>query len=320
MVLPTFKFAHEVYVLTPSQITGDKHHHQDFFADLHSAHNVKLLLAYSVATLAVMALLVWLKTKRPLQKLGQMIDKAGRFAPDIIRVVFGLSLILSAKHNALFGPELPLSSFPQGAFIKWALYIFGSLLILGLATRIISILAIVVYVAAFWSRGWYMLTYINYFGEALALVLVPFQAFSVDGLINRFRRLPGKFTKPNFALPATRIFFGFSLLYAAINIKVLNPSVSLDVVQRYRLTDYFHFDPIMIVFGAAMVEILIAVLYMAGLLQRVNTVVFITFITLSLFYFKESVWPHYMLIGLAIGIFLDKPDRFSLDRRLFKNK
>jgi hypothetical protein len=58
-------------------------------------------------------------------------------------------------------------------------------------------------------------------------------------------------------------------------------------------------------------------LYMAGLLQRFTTVIFLLFMSLSLMFFKESVWPHYLLIALGIGIFLHKPDMWAADGHLF---
>ncbi len=316
--LPAFRFAHEVYVLSPTQVTADRQTHLDFFSPLHSSHNLKIFLLYSLITLAAMAVLIWLKTMRPVQKLGAFIDRAGLWAPDLIRVVFGLSLIFSGLHNALFGPELPLDSFPHGAVLRIILFVLGAGITLGIFTRILSLLSIVVWAYAFTSRGWYMLTYTNYLGEALALILVAYQSFSLDRLVHKLRKSKARFTSPELALPATRILFGFALLYAAFNIKVFNPDVSLDVVNRYHLTNYFHFDPMMIVFGAALVEILIALLFMFGLLQRVNSLVFIAFIGSSLAYFKEAVWPHYLLFALAIGIFLDRPDKYALDRYVAK--
>ena len=35
-------------------------------------------------------------------------------------------------------------------------------------------------------------------------------------------------------------------------------------------------------------------------------------------FFKEDVWPHYLLIALAVGIFLHKPDQLTMDKKLIK--
>lgn len=315
--LPSLRFAHEVYVLSPQEVAADKHRHIDFFAPLHSGHDVRIIILYTLILLAVIGFFVWLKTKRPIQKLGALIDKAGLWAPDLIRVVFGLSLVFSALHNALYGPELPLSSFPHGQLLRPILFILGGGIVAGIFTRLLSLLSIVIFVFAFWDKGWYMLTYTNYLGEALALILVTYQSFSLDRLRHRGgKKDSARFTIPELALPATRTLFGFALLFTAFNIKVASPAVSLDVVERYHLTKFFHFDPMMVVLGATLVELLIALFFIIGFMQRINSLVFITFIGLSLAYFKEAVWPHYLLFALAIGIFLDRPDSYTVDRWL----
>ena len=108
-----------------------------------------------------------------------------------------------------------------------------------------------------------------------------YQSFSLDRLLHKLwggKTRAAWLTKPDLALPATRILFGFALLFTAINIKYVNTAVSLDVVNRYHLTKYFHFDPLMVVFGATMVELAIALLYMLGFMQRINSLVLITLI------------------------------------------
>jgi len=315
-----FRFAHEVYVLSPGQITHDKTGAQpNVWHVLTTGHNLRTLILFSILTAASLCLALWLKSKQPFQKIGRLIDKATPIAPDVIRIAFGLSLIVSATKHSLFGPELPLDSFPPAGLIRPGLLILGVALTLGVFTRYFGLLAIGLWLFALASKGWYILTYANYLGEAIAVVLLPVQTISLDHLITRIRRVKLKRPRYNkYSMPAARLLFGFSLLYAAINVKFVTPALSLDVVNHYHLTHYFPFDPLFVVLGAGLVECMIAVLYMLGLLQRLNTILFLSFLTLSLLYFKESVWPHYLLIALGLGIFLHKPDVLALDGRLFK--
>jgi uncharacterized membrane protein YphA (DoxX/SURF4 family) len=311
-------FAHEVYVLTPLQIEQDQNlSSPNVWQALSSGSNLWTLIIGVVVALVVLSLMLWLKSTKPFGKLGKFIDKATYFAPDLIRVAFGMSLLLSASHHSLFGPELPLSSFPLQGFSSSILIILGVSLTVGIFSKLMSIAAIVLFCLAFTFEGWYMLTYINYLGEAIAVLLLPIQNLSLDRLIARFRH--SKVSKSQFqdySLPVARILFGLSIIYAAVNVKFVTSSLSVDVVNRYHLTNYFHFDPLMIVLGAGLVEVLIGLLYVFGLLQRFNTVFFLVFLTLSLLFFKEDIWPHYLLIALALGIFLHKPDRLTLDSKL----
>ncbi len=316
------RFAHEVYVLSPNEISKDEHqNYVSVFDSLKNSSNVRALVIIGILSLFCFGVALFLKSTKPLKRLGSLIDRSTIIAPDIIRVAFGLSLLISAKHKAIFGPEIPLSSIGNEHFLTIALVVIGAALTLGLLTRVFAWAAIVLYCYLFFARGWYALTYINYFGEAVAVALLPVQSFSLDRLANKFRGVkPPKFKHERFSMPATRIFFGLSLLYAAINIKFATTSLSLDVVNHYDLTRYFHFDPLFVVLGAGLVECSIALLYITGLLRRLNSLLFLGFIITSLLFFKEAVWPHYMLIATAVGIFLHRADDLSLDARLFSTK
>lgn len=315
-------FAHEVYVLTPGQINQDAQQQSpNVWQALNNSHNLKLFILGVLIAPVLFALVMWLKSTEPFQKLGKLINKATFFAPDIIRVAFGVSLMLSASHHSLFGPELPLNNFPVHSVLGPILVVVGAGLLVGIFSKILSAAAILLFCFAFASQGWYMLTYINYLGEAIAVLLLPVQNFSLDKLISKVRRT--SISKPRFesySLPAARLLFGFSIIYAAINVKFVSAGLSLDVVNRYHLTNYFPFDPLFIVLGAGLIEVLIGLLYMLGLLQRLNTVIFLIFLTLSLAFFKEDVWPHYLLIALALGTFLHKPDIWALDGRKLRYK
>lgn len=318
-MLITPRFAHEVYVLTPQQISHDKHEYSpNVFHTLSNSHNLHLFIAISLLALIILGFALFLKSTKPFRKLGKLIDRTTIIAPDIIRIAFGVSLIISAKNNAVFGPELPLPSFPLAGLLRIALVVIGITLTLGIFIRLFSWLAILLWVFVFATKGWYILTYTNYLGEAIAVVLLSVQTLSFDSLIARLRHI--KVTRPKFeqySMPVARLLFGFSILYAAINVKFVASALSLDVVNRYHLTHYLPFDPLFVVLGAGLIECLIAVLFLLGLLQRFNTVFFLMFLALSLLFFKESVWPHYLLIALSIGIFLHKPDMWTLDRHLF---
>lgn len=315
-------FAHEVYVLTPQQITeGNSDVSTNVLNALSSPHNLRLLLGYSLISLVVLGLLLLFKSRPQVQKLGKTIDKATIIAPDIIRIAFGASLIFSALHGAIFGPELPLSNFPLSGVFRIGLLVIGIAITLGLFTRVFAWLAILVWVAVLVRTGWYALTYVNYLGEAIAVALLPIQLLTVDSLLARIKNKKSRKLKyQQYSMPIARLLFGFSLLYAAINVKFAAPMLTLDVVNNYHLTSYFPFEPLFIVLGAFLVECLIALLFMAGLLRRVNAVVFLVFLIASLLFFKEAVWPHYILIATAIGIFLHKPDKWALDTYLFNGK
>jgi uncharacterized membrane protein YphA (DoxX/SURF4 family) len=161
-----------------------------------------------------------------------------------------------------------------------------------------------------------MLTYANYLGEAIAIYLLPYQHMSIDFLFTKKRTQAKRMKFERYSMPIARVLFGFSLLYTALTVKFMDTALSLDVVNHYNLTRFFPFDPLFVVLGAALIELLVSLLIITGFLQRFTSVLFLAVMTLSLIFFKESVWPHYLLIGLGVGVFLHRPDVWSLDTRL----
>lgn len=312
-------FAHEVYVLTPSEVSAAEQAPKVNILDaLSSANNVKTFVFCGGAITALMVLALFLKTLPIFKSLGKRLDQATAFAPDVIRIVFGVSLLFSARHQAVFGPELPAGQFSFSEIIVPFLYFSGLSLILGIRIRLLGILTALFWLFTFFDRGFYMLNYAHYLGESLALILFWRQKFSLDRLISRAKIK--KLAYEEWSMPVARILFGFSILYAAINVKFVTAALSLDVAQQYELTRYFHLDPLFIVLGAALTESLIAILFMLGLLRRLNASIFIIFLVISILFFKESVWPHYLLLGLAAGIFLHKADRLALDNYIPRRK
>lgn len=317
-----FKFAHEVYVLTPQKIAEKWDQKLSLWQTLSSFGNMSRFLIGSFIILGLLSLVLFLKTRNTFKRIGRFIDRATVFAPDVIRVAFGVSLIMSGLEKSLYGPELPLELFPASFFLKPLLIISGIALIVGWLNRWFAMAMAGLWALSFADQGWYMLNYINYFGEAVAVMLLPAQTLSVDGWLAKKNKVKLKrFVLPaDYYLSVARILFGFSIIFAAIQVKVAHTALSYEVVNQYHLTQYFQFDPLFVVLGAALIESLIGILYIFGLMIRFNTIVFLIFLTLSITFFKESVWPHYLLIGLGIGIFLHRPDNFTLDKYLFAKR
>ena len=103
-----FKFAHEVYVLTPQKIAEKWDQKLSLWQTLSSFGNMSRFLIGSFIILGLLSLVLFLKTRNTFKRIGRFIDRATVFAPDVIRVAFGVSLIMSGLEKSLYGPELPL--------------------------------------------------------------------------------------------------------------------------------------------------------------------------------------------------------------------
>lgn len=223
-------------------------------------------------------------------------------AAMVARVTLGLCLVASASNHALFGPELPLSTLEGGSkIIEILMYTAGILLVLGVYTRVAAALTLLVIAAGVVVHGWYMLTYTNYLGEALlALFLLP-RSVKWEAL----------------AFLLLRVSFGVSVAFGALYAKFLHSNLALSTIAQYNLTNYFPFDPLFIVLGACIIEVLMGIFFIIGFEIRHTALFFMFWITLSLFYFGEAVWPHLILVGVNAALFMYGYDKYTLHGRLF---
>ncbi|HSX25180.1 MAG TPA: DoxX family membrane protein, partial [Candidatus Andersenbacteria bacterium] len=117
-----------------------------------------------------------------------------------------------------------------------------------------------------------------------------------------------------------RILFGTALIYASMYAKFLHSDLALDTVNDYHLTQFFPFTPLFLVLGAFLIETLIGLAFMLGFAIRFFALFFLTFLTMSILFFGESVWPHAILFGVAIVLFFHGYDKFTVWGRNGKNE
>ena len=237
--------------------------------------------------------------------------------------------MISASSNALFGPELPLSHIwgSSGPFVQIALYSIGMAIAFGLFTRVCSFLALVLFTLAVSVYGWYMLTYINYVGEIVVTLILGGGMLSID------HRMSSKSLRSHtiairkffahiepYAFLVLRVLFGLAIIYASWYAKIVHSNLALDVVADYHLTNYFHFSPLFLVLGAAIVETVIGIFIMFGLEVRFAALVFLGFLTMSIGFFGEVVWPHLVLYGINLVLIFHGYDRYTLEGHFFKKR
>jgi uncharacterized membrane protein YphA (DoxX/SURF4 family) len=117
-----------------------------------------------------------------------------------------------------------------------------------------------------------------------------------------------------------RLFFGVSLVYSSLYAKFFHSNLALATINEYHLTDIFPFPPMFFLLGALLIEIMIGAFFIIGFEVRFTSIFFMIFLILSLLYFKEDVWPHFILIGTNLAIFLHGYDKYTLERFMLKKK
>lgn len=319
LFFPVASFAHEVYVLPWEEVeVGLRDTTVNPFAALLDPGNVKTAIIISIGISAALIIAFVLQRTRFFRSVAQKLEKLHPIGLLLVRVAVAASLISSAYHNSFFGPEIPLSIFPYPALIQAILYGLGGLLLVGLFTEVAAVLALCVFLLAVFKLHSYMLIYFTYVGELVALAMFGSRYFSLDKLFFGFKKAWARFQK--YEVVIVRVAYGFGLVYAAVTVKFMHAILTLDVVRDYNLTQFyllFPHDPLLVVLGAGLSEITIGLFIIFGFEMRLTVLVSLFYITLSLLFFRELVWPHYILYGISFYL-LFAPSSYNLDSWLHK--
>ncbi len=318
--------AHEVYVLNQQTVSYDVSHPSPDPLTMVKGDSSDFLLATIVGVILVGGIFLISISRRLEKALNPLLIKAKRWAPLVARLTLGLSLLAAAYYRALFGPEIPLESLVghYAGVLQIVLYLIGVLIIMGLFVRQSAFIALVIFIIAVIAERTYMLTYVNYLGEIIANLVLGGGLWSLDRHLNKATIANSaarwKERLEPYAFPTLRVLFGISALYASWYAKLFHASLALDTVTQYHLTNYFHFPALFVVLGALIVETLVGVFFILGIEIRFTALFFLMFLTLSLFFFGEVVWPHIVLIGVNIAFILHGYDRYSLEGHFFKRR
>lgn len=318
--------AHEAYVLTKEEFRkGLQSSTPNPLAPLFDPAHVHVVLTLTILVICSYALALFLAST----PLGEALDKKichyARYGKVFLRLTLAASFLVGALTHVVFGPELPLTGLPLGTVAGLVEFVVAILLFLGLFVQVAAGLGILLFLFVSFSFGAYLITYANYFGELLALVLFGLSVFSLQRMLwkhasfNRYALLE---------VPIIRTMYGVALIYAGYTIKFQHQALSILVYNKYHLVNIFHDSAAFIAAGAGISEISIGLFILIGFAVRFTLLISLIFITLSILYFQEMVWPHLLLYGISFFLFLYPKDRFTIDyflipflrNKLFKNR
>lgn len=317
-------YAHEVYVLDHETI--DTILNSDSQSPLNALDtNRGQFLLWTFIGIMLVTTVFFVSILRPVEKFFDPIlfNLKRRFGFIVVRITIGLALIASGYYQALFGPELPLESIfgTYAPIVSWALICIGLCILVGFATRPMGIAALCITFVGAYRYGAYIFTYSNYIGDIIFVGFLGAHVLSIDKHVLKWHGILGVVERfvEKYAFLMLRVTFGFSLIYASIFAKFIHSDLALRTVIDYNLTQYFHFDPLFIVLGACIVEVTLGLFFITGFEVRFASLFLMFFLTLSLLYFGEAVWPHIVLFGGALALFIHGYDRYSIEGYFFKN-
>ena len=325
LTIPFFACAHEVYVLNEQTIQQALAAESQNPFSAYSGNEYNFFF-WAFVSFVVLSTILLASTFHFFEKqFNRALFFLKHFAHPLVRLTVGTSLISFGWYGGLFGPELLFSQL----FGDWAglaqifFVIFGALITLGIWVRatVAVVLGVFAYAISMW--GWYVFTYTDHLGALLLLLILgsgPWSLkrfFIAEPLTNRLRAALHHLSPYSF--PLMRMFFGFSVMFAALYAKFIHSELALQVVIQYDLIRYFPFDPLFVVLGTFSIEFLAGLMMFAGVAVRWTALFLIFWLTLSLLYFQEAVWPHIILFGLGLAILCHGYDRWSLEGRLLRS-
>lgn len=320
-VFPALASAHEVYVLPTATIAQaiSMPAFSEWQVMLQNFHT--FVLWGFIAALTIFCVF-FISISRILERLFDPMLLRGRpYAALIARVTVGVSFLAAAYYQASYGPELPLEATFGSAtgIVTGVLIVIGILIIFGIYARLAAAIALLLFCVSVYYHGIYMLTYTNYLGEIILLLILGAHhgASRRAGKLSYFDRIGRIFAPYSFFL--LRVCFGISLFYASLYAKIIHNNLALDVAYAYpSLVHFFGFEPHFLVLGAAIIEIVIATFFILGIEIRFTSLFLLFWLSLSLWYFGEVVWPHIILIGIPIAFIFYGYDKYSLEGAIMK--
>ncbi|WP_411799430.1 DoxX family protein [Halonotius sp. F2-221B] len=253
--------------------------------------------------------------------------------PWLFRLSMGMPMIGAGFGGYFFSPAVEL---PYPTALRLFGISVGFLLLFGLATRVVAVGTLLVYLAVLPSEPGLLLAF-EYIPGLLAIALLGGGRPSADALIARmadddrtvysdfdpfYRRVAVPFAEriePYTALVPTllRGGIGVAFIYLGISQKLLRPGASLAVVEKYNLTAVVPVEPELWVIGAGLTEALVGVMFLLGAFTRgFSLVAFGLFVTTLFGLPDDPVVAHISLFGLVSALLITGAGPYSVDEWL----
>lgn len=285
-----------------------------------------------IGALAVFALIFVYFRYQPIQRdvaaFRAAMSEYTEYVPWLLRISFGIPLIGAGFSGYFISPALEVD-------LRILQVLLGFLLLFGLATRLVALVTLVVYLVGvvIWPA---LLLQLELVGGLATIALVGSGRPSADHVLQRVAGTPGTLygrfdvlhdfvsdgqdrLRPYEALfPAVaRVGLGVTFIYLGVSQKLLRPGIALAVVERYDLTGVIPVAPELWVLGAGLTEAALGLALILGVFTRASAATAITMFTLTLFALPDDpVLAHVTLFGMASVLLISGSGPYALDNRM----
>lgn len=312
LITPFHALAHEAYVLSPTEFRMKLQGSQfNVFEILGNPEHLRyIILAGAFGTLLFLGVLLFFRSAKG-KALEGSLESLESFGALFLRLGTGGALLFGAFAGHVFGPEISLGIFPETT-LRTLAGLVGGAIILGIHTRIASGIGLLLYFSLFIPNGAYLFAYFGYVGAFGVLLISGGGRWSFD------KRRGASATPLPSGATLVRVTYGLMLLYAALAIKFLAPTLTLAVVENFNLArGIFPGTPELVVLSAALTEATLALLIIFGFGLRFALFIDLIFTTAALIYLPEPAWPHLIMYAAMFYLFVT-PQAFSVDTWIAK--
>lgn len=205
-------------------------------------------------------------------------------AASTFTMVAGTFFLIAGTHEYLFSPNLTIESGIPYVFIVIEIAI-GLALILGIGTRIAALVLATAWALSFYYTGWLAgLENIWVLSTAAFIAIMGndyFSIFSASCLREKFGRFK------SYALSLLRLGTGVTLLTLGFSEKILNPELGLNFLAQYDWNFMqamgLNYSNYLFVLSAGAVESLLGLVFILGIVTRLNALVTAVIFTIPLF-------------------------------------
>ncbi|SFC50074.1 Uncharacterized membrane protein YphA, DoxX/SURF4 family [Halobiforma haloterrestris] len=318
--------AHEEYVVDGERDTGVLEFLVEAFTDPFVVG--PLLVGAVLALGAVAGYLLVQPVQRDIAAFRHAMGEYNGFVPWLLRISFGIPFIGAGFSGYFVSPAVDVE-------LRLLQVALGFLLLFGLATRVVALVALAAYLVGVAVRP-ELLLQLEYAGGLAAIALIGSGRPSADHVLQRVAGSPGTVYRrfdpvhdvsrrfqewvadyERFLPTVVRAGLGVSFIYLGFTQKILRPGLALGVVDRYELTAVLPVAPELWVLGAGLAEIALGLALLAGFFTRATAATAIAMFTLTLFALPDDpVLAHVGLFGMASTLLITGAGPYALDRRL----
>ncbi|MBM3897224.1 MAG: hypothetical protein FJ358_01665 [Thaumarchaeota archaeon] len=246
-------------------------------------------------------------SKKPLIKtLEGSVSPLEEYVPLILRIMVGGFLILSGLADRLFAPQSSISFAGSMSMIAILQIVAGTLLLLGLLTKIGAALLVVLVGASFVQFGVHGLDQFVLLGVAVILFFEGGLKQSIDSLtiakISSVRKI-GTYLDAYkvYSMPILRITLGISLIWLGLTEKLLAPELTEAAVIKYSIP-YFP-ELRLFVFFFGFFEVLLGAHYLLGIFNRMISLIYLGLLGSAFYLFGEGI-NHLHLFGVTLAFLI----------------